>query len=210
MKKLLKKSTTVYKRLLILFFTTLIPFFALSLLANHVAEERLRAQTEDRLEAQLQSMADNYEDLHFRVYSWMKVNLMTDYKVLLANGSINLSAYQLGSYVYDLFSSLQELSQMSDDIANITINNVFLVCVALICLAPLVYVLAVSFSANDAVKSGLVTFWPVKFTTIGYEYLLQNKMFWRSMLNSVIRVLLGTLINLLCTCLVAFPPEPDE
>lgn len=121
MKKLLKKSTTVYKRLLILFFMTLIPFFALSLLENHVAEERLRAQTEDRLEAQLQSMVDNYEDLHFRVYSWMKVNLMTDYKVLLANGSINLSAYQLGSYVSDLFSSLQELSQMSDDIANITI-----------------------------------------------------------------------------------------
>lgn len=85
------------------------------------------------------------------------------------------------------------------------VNSVFLVCVALICLAPLVYVLAVSFSANDAVKAGLVTFWPVRFTTVGYEYLLQNQMFWRSMLNSVIRVILGTLINLLCTCLVAFP-----
>lgn len=121
MKKRLKRSTTVYKRLLALFFVTLIPFFALSLMANHIAEVRLREQTEDRLEAQLQSMAENYEDLHFRVYSWMKVNLMTDYKVLLANGSISLSAYQLGKYVSDLFSGLQELSQMSDDIANITI-----------------------------------------------------------------------------------------
>ncbi len=121
MKKRLKRSTTVYKRLLALFFVTLIPFFALSLMANHIAEVRLREQTEDRLETQLQSMAENYEDLHFRVYSWMKVNLMTDYKVLLANGSISLSAYQLGKYVSELFSSLQELSQMSDDIANITI-----------------------------------------------------------------------------------------
>lgn len=121
MKKRLKRSTTVYKRLLALFFVTLIPFFALSLMANHIAEVRLREQTEDRLETQLQSMAENYEDLHFRVYSWMKVNLMTDYKVLLANGSISLSAYQLGKYVSDLFSGLQELSQMSDDIANITI-----------------------------------------------------------------------------------------
>ncbi len=84
-------------------------------------------------------------------------------------------------------------------------NYVFLIAVALLCLAPLVYVFAVSFSANDAVKSGLVTFWPVKFTTVGYEYLLVNQMFWRSMLNSVVRVLLGTLINLTCTCLVAFP-----
>lgn len=121
MKKRLKRSTTVYKRLLALFFVTLIPFFALSLMANHIAEVRLREQTEDRLETQLQSMSENYEDLHFRVYSWMKVNLMTDYKVLLANGSISLSAYQLGKYVSELFSSLQELSQMSDDIANITI-----------------------------------------------------------------------------------------
>lgn len=121
MRKRLKRSTTVYRRLLILFFVTLLPFFASSLMANHVAEVRLREQTEDRLQAQLQSMAENYEDLHFRVYSWMKVNLMTDYKVLLANGSISLSAYQLGKYVSELFSGLQELSQMSDDITNVTV-----------------------------------------------------------------------------------------
>lgn len=85
------------------------------------------------------------------------------------------------------------------------INYVFLISVALVCLAPLVYVFAVSFSANDAVKSGRVTFWPVKFTTVGYEYLLQNQMFWHSMLNSVVRTVLGTFINLVCACLVAFP-----
>ncbi len=85
------------------------------------------------------------------------------------------------------------------------VNHVFLIVVAFICLAPLVYVMAVSFSSNDAVKAGLVSFWPVKFTTIGYEYLLSNSMFWRSMLNSVVRAFLGTTINLICTCLVAFP-----
>lgn len=85
------------------------------------------------------------------------------------------------------------------------VNYAFLMLVALICLAPMIYILAVSFSANDAVKSGLVSFWPVKFTTVGYEYLLSNSMFWRSMLNSVVRSLLGTMINLTCTCLIAFP-----
>ena len=85
------------------------------------------------------------------------------------------------------------------------INDVFLVLVALICLAPMIYILAVSFSANDAVKSGLVTFWPVKFTTVGYEYLLSNNMFWNSMKNSIIRVIAGTALNLVCACLVAFP-----
>lgn len=61
-------------------------------------------------------MVQSYEDLHFRVYSWMKVNLMTDYKVLLAIDNI-----QLGAYVSDLFSGLQELKQMSDDIVDIAV-----------------------------------------------------------------------------------------
>lgn len=86
-----------------------------------------------------------------------------------------------------------------------TINEIFLCVVALICLAPMVYVLASSFSANDAIVAGLVTFWPVKFTTIGYEYLLNNQMFWNSMFNTVKITILGTSINLFLTCLVAFP-----
>lgn len=91
------------------------------------------------------------------------------------------------------------------------INYVFLIAAALICLAPMVYILAVSLSSSSAVTAGKVTFWPVDFTLTGYEYLLNNKMFWRSMLNSVIRVALGTFINLLCACLVAYPlSKPNE
>ena len=39
-------------------------------------------------------------------------------------------------------------------------NTVFLIAVALLCIAPMVHILAVSFSANDMVTSGQVTFWP--------------------------------------------------
>lgn len=91
------------------------------------------------------------------------------------------------------------------------INEVFLVVVALVCLAPMVYILAVSLSSSSAVTAGKVFFWPVDFTLTGYEYLLKNQMFWKAMLNSVIRVSLGTVINVGCACLVAYPlSKPNE
>lgn len=85
------------------------------------------------------------------------------------------------------------------------VNTVFLSLVALLCLAPLVYILAVSLSSSAAITGGEVMFWPVDFTLSGYEYLLQNQMFWRALLNSVIRVILGTTINLILTCTIAYP-----
>ena len=91
------------------------------------------------------------------------------------------------------------------------INTIFLILVSLVCIAPMVYIFAVSLSSSAAVTAGKVLFWPVDFTLSGYEYLIQNQMFWKSMLNSVIRVLLGTVFNLTCACLVAYPlSKPNE
>lgn len=40
------------------------------------------------------------------------------------------------------------------------INSIFLTAVALFCLAPMIYMLAVSLSDNAQVVAGNVTFWP--------------------------------------------------
>jgi putative aldouronate transport system permease protein len=85
----------------------------------------------------------------------------------------------------------------------------FLLAVAFLCMAPMLHILAMSFSASPAVTAGKVTFWPVDFNLSSYEYILNNQIFWRSMLNSVMRVVLGVSINLICTCLVAFPLSRD-
>lgn len=85
------------------------------------------------------------------------------------------------------------------------INTVFLISVAIICLAPLIHIFAISLSANEMVTSGKVTFWPKKFTMVGYEYILENKLFWKGMYNSLIRVVLGLAVNLLFTVLAAYP-----
>lgn len=85
------------------------------------------------------------------------------------------------------------------------INSIFLVLVALFCLAPMVYMLAVSLSDNAQVVAGNVTFWPKKFTTATYEYLLGYKAFWKSMGISVVRTALSLAFTLILTVLSAYP-----
>jgi putative aldouronate transport system permease protein len=85
------------------------------------------------------------------------------------------------------------------------LNTIFLLITAFLCLAPMLHILAISLSHSAAVTAGRVSFWPVEFTFNSYEYIVKNQIFWRSMLNSVLRVIFGVSVNLLCSCLVAFP-----
>lgn len=84
-------------------------------------------------------------------------------------------------------------------------NYTFLIGLSLLCLLPLVHVLAISFSSSAAATAGLVKFWPVQFTTSSYDFVLNKPEFLRSMFVSIKRVLLGTSVNMLLTVLVAYP-----
>lgn len=86
-----------------------------------------------------------------------------------------------------------------------TVNEIFLIIVATICLIPLVHIFAISFSSNDAVTTGKVLFVPKDFNIAAYEYIMANAMFWRAMGVSVVRVILGVGVNLLFTILCAYP-----
>ncbi|MFD1135241.1 carbohydrate ABC transporter permease [Paenibacillus urinalis] len=87
----------------------------------------------------------------------------------------------------------------------IIFNYVILTILALLCLFPIVNILAISFSSSEAVKAGSVTFWPVDFTLSSYQYILEHKQFLNSFGTSLLRVVLGVLVNLVCTILVAYP-----
>lgn len=67
---------------------------------------------------------------------------------------------------------------------------------ALICVLPLVNLLALSLSGKAAANSGAVTFWPVDFTTMAYQKTFQNANFLRSIMISVARTFLGTLLSM--------------
>ncbi|MBW4080015.1 carbohydrate ABC transporter permease [Paenibacillus sp. S150] len=75
-------------------------------------------------------------------------------------------------------------------------NHILLILVALSCLLPLLHLLAQSFSSKAAVNGNLVSFWPVQFTTDAYEKTFKNTNFTGSMLISVVRTTLGTLISM--------------
>ena len=66
---------------------------------------------------------------------------------------------------------------------------VILVILALSCLLPLLYNLAVSFSSKEAAEAGLVTFWPVGFTLQAYKEIMGEKAFFVSFFVSAKRVI---------------------
>ena len=77
--------------------------------------------------------------------------------------------------------------------------------VFVLCVLPLINVLALSFSGKEAAIAGKVSLWPVDFTWDSYEYLLQERRFFLAFFVSVRRVLIGTLINMILIVLTAYP-----
>ncbi|QHW32885.1 carbohydrate ABC transporter permease [Paenibacillus rhizovicinus] len=89
-------------------------------------------------------------------------------------------------------------------------NYVLLALIALICIFPLVQVLAISFSSSSAAASGVVKFFPVDFTLDAYKYVAKKPEFIRSFLITLERVALGVSINMLITILIAYPLSKDS
>lgn len=87
----------------------------------------------------------------------------------------------------------------------IIINAFFLTVVTLTCVLPFVHLFAVSLSSNVAATAGEVKFWPVGLTFDAYNFLYQKPEFARSLLISLKRVFLGTLINMSLVILTAYP-----
>jgi putative aldouronate transport system permease protein len=84
-------------------------------------------------------------------------------------------------------------------------NYTFLVSLSLLCLLPLIHVMAISFSTSSAAASGLVKLWPVGFTTTAYEFVLNKPEFIRSIGVTLERVVLGTALSMILTLLLAYP-----
>jgi putative aldouronate transport system permease protein len=87
---------------------------------------------------------------------------------------------------------------------------VTLIALALLCLFPLIHVLAISFSSANAAAAGEVVLWPVGFTTKAYEFALDRPEFGRAFLVSLQRVVLGTAVNMVLTVLVAYPLSKEN
>ena len=85
------------------------------------------------------------------------------------------------------------------------VNYVVVTLIALSCLLPLIYEIALSFSSSSAISSGWVTFWPVEFCFDNYKLIFKGTPILRSFKNSVIITGVGTAFSLVATILAAYP-----
>lgn len=76
---------------------------------------------------------------------------------------------------------------------------------SIICIMPIINVLAVSFSSKLATETNAVKFWPVGFTTEAYKMVLNNQPFINSFGISIARVIVGVSIGILVTVLASYP-----
>lgn len=84
---------------------------------------------------------------------------------------------------------------------------VWLIVLLAVCITlyPFIYVISISLSSGEAVNKGLVTLFPVDFNIETYKMVMQYKDLWTSYANTIYYTLTGTVLNIIFTCLAAYP-----
>ncbi|MFE5320888.1 carbohydrate ABC transporter permease [Paenibacillus sp. NPDC056579] len=81
----------------------------------------------------------------------------------------------------------------------------FLIIVLLTILVPLLHIVSASFSNPMDVTSGKVWIWPVNPTLLGYKAVFDNNQIWWGYWNSIVYTVLGTVISVVLTVMIAYP-----
>lgn len=89
-------------------------------------------------------------------------------------------------------------------------NFIFLASVSLLCLMPIIHILALSFSSGQAASAGKVILWPVEFTTAAYANVFGKPEYLRAFWVSIQRVLIGTTVSMFLTIITAYPLSKDS
>ncbi len=85
------------------------------------------------------------------------------------------------------------------------LNYVFLTLVTLTCVFPILHIFSMSLSSSAAAAAGKVSFLPVDFSLEAYAYLMRKQDFFQAVGVSALRVVVGTLVNMLLIVLTAYP-----
>lgn len=86
-----------------------------------------------------------------------------------------------------------------------TVVFILLFVAVVICLYPFVYVVSVAISSGEAVNKGLVTLFPVDLDFTAMKSVLKYQQLWTSYINTTFYTFVGTFLNIIFTCLAAFP-----
>ena len=86
--------------------------------------------------------------------------------------------------------------------------HVVMVFVLLITLLPVIHVISISFSSAAAINRGEVGLWPVELSISAYTAIFSTGNVPRSFMNSIYYTVLGTVINMVLTTMMAYPLFP--
>ncbi len=89
-------------------------------------------------------------------------------------------------------------------------NTFICILIGIICIAPVVHILAISFSSIDAVYSNHVTFWPISFNLDNYTIVVRDAQFFRSYFITFVRAALGLSFGIVMTVLAAYPMSQSK
>jgi putative aldouronate transport system permease protein len=84
------------------------------------------------------------------------------------------------------------------------INSIIMISLISVAIYPIIYEIAISLSSASYVQANMVNLLPKGFNLDAYNYLIKYKLFWSSYANTIFYAVVGTAINLIFTCTLAF------
>lgn len=97
------------------------------------------------------------------------------------------------------------LRQMPADIIYDIITRLLVIFAVVVCVYPFVYVISISISSGEAVNQGRVWLYPVDLDFSTLRMVMNYSELWTSYLNTFYYTIVGTVCNILMTCLAAYP-----
>lgn len=90
------------------------------------------------------------------------------------------------------------------------VNYTFLTLLMLVTLYPFINTLAVSFNAAQDTLKGGIYLWPRQFTSENYSFVFAKSTIFHSSLISVARTVIGTVVTVFCSAMVAYTISRPE
>ena len=89
-------------------------------------------------------------------------------------------------------------------------NTLIMILICAATLYPFLYLVAQSFSSEQAIMQGKVTLFPVDFNIETYKSVLEKGEFVNSYKNTLIYAVIGTISSIVVSCMLAYPLSKDH
>ncbi|GGD91749.1 carbohydrate ABC transporter permease [Paenibacillus nasutitermitis] len=84
-------------------------------------------------------------------------------------------------------------------------NHTLLIIVGLVTILPFIYVISGSLVSSEELLTKKIVLFPTRISWDAYQYIFASPIIYRSLLNSIFITVVGTVINLVLTTLMAYP-----